>query len=67
VTSNPGGPIVCVGDSLTSGVNPYGGYPVVLGQRVKAEVINLGMEGVTTENGVKMLAAVQTHLRQLPP
>lgn len=59
VTTNPDGPIVCIGDSLTSGVNPYGGYPNVLAGQVDTEVINHGREGITTEKGVKMLAAVR--------
>ncbi len=42
-------PVACLGDSLTSGVPPYGGYPGDLADRLAVGVIDLGQAGITAE------------------
>jgi lysophospholipase L1-like esterase len=48
-------PIVCIGDSLTSGIEPDPGYPEHLGKLVRVPVINLGRAGISTTDGLKLL------------
>lgn len=49
-------PIVCLGDSLTSGLLPDRGYPAQLQTLVQPPVINLGQSGISTEDGLAQLA-----------
>jgi lysophospholipase L1-like esterase len=51
-------PVVCLGDSITVGVAPQGGYPRVLQKLVSVRVINLGQEGITSADALKRLPAV---------
>ena len=46
-------PIVCFGDSLTSGVPPYGGYPDLLGEMLTVPVLNLGRAGISAGDAQK--------------
>jgi lysophospholipase L1-like esterase len=55
VQLHPTKPIVCIGDSLTSGVSPYGGYPDDLVNLLSVPVINLGQAGITAEEALKLL------------
>lgn len=48
-------PIACIGDSLTSGVPPYGGYPKVLAQRLAVPVLDFGQAGITAEDALASL------------
>lgn len=48
-------PVVCIGDSLTSGVPPYGGYPEDLAERLSVDVVNLGQAGITAEQALSSL------------
>jgi lysophospholipase L1-like esterase len=58
ITLDPLRPVVCIGDSLTSGVSPYGGYPEHLQSRLSVPVINLGQAGITSEQALKQLPAL---------
>lgn len=51
---SPGQTIVCLGDSITSGVGatPETAYPSLLTSRLGTEVINQGVPGDTTEEGL---------------
>lgn len=51
-------PIVCLGDSLTS-LGAEGGYPEALATMVAAPVINLGQPGITSDEALKQLPALQ--------
>lgn len=48
--------IACLGDSLTSGVPPLGGYPADLAQRLAVPVIDRGQAGLTAQQAVSVLA-----------
>jgi acyl-CoA thioesterase-1 len=52
--------VVAFGDSLTSGVGAKGlqGYPPVLGEMLGCEVINAGVPGEVTAEGVRRLPGV---------
>ncbi|MGM0488545.1 MAG: GDSL-type esterase/lipase family protein [Planctomycetota bacterium] len=50
--------VVCIGDSLTSGLLPDRGYPDRLAKLIRPPVINLGQSGMCTEGGVKRLSRV---------
>jgi lysophospholipase L1-like esterase len=52
---HPTKPVVCIGDSLTSGVRPYGGYPDDLADLLAVPVINLGQPGITAEEALRLL------------
>lgn len=52
--------IVCLGDSLTSGVLPDRGYPEQLQHILCLPVINLGQSGITTEGGFERLSRIPT-------
>jgi lysophospholipase L1-like esterase len=52
---DPARPVVCIGDSLTSGVLPYGGYPADLEGLLAVPVINLGQAGITSEDALQLL------------
>lgn len=51
---SPGQTIVCLGDSITSGVgaSPGPAYPALLASRLGTEVLNLGVPGDTAEGGL---------------
>ncbi len=48
-------PVACIGDSLTSGVPPYGGYPDDLAERLAVPVVDLGQAGITAEQALSSL------------
>ena len=54
---NEGGNIICFGDSLTRGQSAGKGneYPAVLAGMVKRHVINAGVDGHTTGNGLSRI------------
>lgn len=61
---SPGSTIVCLGDSITSGVGAAGQpYPALLSEKLGVEVINAGVPGDTSEDG---LARVDEVLAQDP-
>lgn len=80
---NPGKTIVCLGDSITSGVGaePGKAWPDLLAARLGVEVINAGVPGNTTEEGLARVGEALGHdpwlvivelggndiLRQVPP
>jgi lysophospholipase L1-like esterase len=51
-------PVVCLGDSLTSGVSPYGGYPDDLGGMLTVPVVNLGEAGITAQQALSLLPRI---------
>ena len=55
VQMHPTKAVVCIGDSLTSGVHPYGGYPNDLANVLPVPVVNLGQPGITAEDALKLL------------
>jgi lysophospholipase L1-like esterase len=57
---SPGRTIVCLGDSITSGVgtSPGAAYPDLLASRLGVEVLNAGVPGDTAEDGLARLDAV---------
>ncbi|HPP11704.1 MAG TPA: GDSL-type esterase/lipase family protein, partial [bacterium] len=57
VLADKGGPIVCLGDSLTSGEGALPGqdYPSVLGKLIGRTVINAGVSGDTTREALARL------------
>ncbi len=62
---NPGKTIVCLGDSITSGVGaePGKAWPDLLAARLQVEVVNAGVPGNTAEEG---LARVDQALGENP-
>ena len=50
------GPSPRIGDSLTSGVPPYGGYPDDLAERLVVPVVNLGQAGITAKESAGFVA-----------
>lgn len=54
-------PIVCVGDSLTDGLLPDRGYPDPLRELVPQLVINEGVSGIATSQGLDLLPRVLKH------
>jgi lysophospholipase L1-like esterase len=55
VKMDPNRAVVCVGNSLTSGLLPDRGYPDQLRKMIRLPVVNLGQSGITTEGGLDML------------
>lgn len=57
---SPGHTIVCLGDSITSGVgtSPGNAYPDLLASRLGVEIVNAGVPGDTAEDGLARLDAV---------
>jgi lysophospholipase L1-like esterase len=51
----PGDRVACLGDSLTSGLAPIGGYPKELAAIIEAEVLDFGHPGITSEEGLRHL------------
>ncbi len=80
---SPGTTIVCLGDSITSGVgaDPGRAYPDVLADRLGVDVVNAGVPGDTAADGLERLDEVLDEdpwlvivelggndlLRQVPP
>ena len=80
---SPGTTIVCLGDSITSGVgaDPGRAYPEVLADRLGVDVVNAGVPGDTAADGLERLDEVLEEdpwlvivelggndlLRQIPP
>lgn len=56
-TGSKGKNIICFGDSLTFGygVNPGENYPTMLGKLLKFPVLNKGIDGDTTSEGLRRL------------
>jgi|GEM_PF-1000559 acyl-CoA thioesterase-1 len=52
-------PVVCLGDSLTSGVHPHGGYPDRLRELISVPVVDCGRAGITTTDGLEFLPAIR--------
>ncbi|HEX5719183.1 MAG TPA: GDSL-type esterase/lipase family protein, partial [Thermoanaerobaculia bacterium] len=57
---SPGTTIVCLGDSITSGVGaePEQPYPGLLAEKLGVEVINAGVPGDTSEDGLARVEEV---------
>ncbi len=51
-------PVVCIGDSLTSGLLPDRGYPEELKKLITLPVVNLGQSGITSEGGLERLGRI---------
>jgi acyl-CoA thioesterase-1 len=62
---DPSQSIVCVGDSLTTGLASNEAYPEYLQQLVKAPVVNWGRAGVTARDMVKHLPEILADNPQL--
>ena len=52
-------PIVCLGDSVTSGLLPDKGYPDVMADMLAVPVVNLGQSGLTADVALDMLPRVK--------
>ncbi len=63
VQFDPERPVVCLGDSLTSGIIPDPGYPGTLKSLLTVPVFNLGQSGMATDLG---LDRIQTVLEKNP-
>ena len=50
--------VVCLGDSLTSGLLPDRGYPEELKRMIRLPVVNLGQSGITTKGGLDHLPRI---------
>jgi len=55
---DPSRSVVCVGDSLTSGLLPDPGYPDRLQKMIRSPVLNLGQSGITTRYGLVQLRRI---------
>ena len=51
-------PVVCIGDSLTSGMSREGGYPRVLGRMLSVPVLDLSRPGITSAMALRDLPAI---------
>ena len=58
VRFDPQRPVVCIGDSLTSGVIPDPGYPGTLKEMLNVPVFNLGQSGMSSDLGLDRMQAV---------
>ncbi|TWU45199.1 Acyl-CoA thioesterase I precursor [Novipirellula aureliae] len=58
-------PVVCIGDSLTDGLLPDGGYPDPLANMVRVPVVNLGFSGIATTQAVGQMDRVVGHNPQV--
>lgn len=58
-TARENGPIICLGDSLTSGLPGVGGYPPELMSILHQPVENFGREGFTTEDAFALLPQIE--------
>lgn len=50
--------VVCLGDSLTSGLLPDRGYPAQLRKLIHPPVVNFGQSGMTTEGGLQRVPRI---------
>jgi lysophospholipase L1-like esterase len=57
------GAVVCLGDSLTTGESPEGGYPELLAEMISLPVANFGRVGIATDEALPRL----DELRALRP
>jgi lysophospholipase L1-like esterase len=48
-------PVLCLGDSLTSGIPPHGGFPEQLEKMIRLPVVNLGQAGISSREAMKLL------------
>jgi lysophospholipase L1-like esterase len=55
---DPARPVVCLGDSLTSGIEPYGGYPSDLAAMLTVPVVDLSAAGISAEQALPLLPRV---------
>lgn len=62
---DPSRPVVCFGDSLTTGLTDDEAYPVYLQGRLHVPVINLGRAGSTTQDALSHLREMATARPQL--
>lgn len=53
--------IVCVGDSLTDGMLPDHGFPAALAKILSTPVVNEGVSGIATSQGLSMMPRVLAH------
>lgn len=58
-------PVVCLGDSLTAGLQPPEGYPDVMADMLAVPVVNFGHPGLTTKAALQLLPAVKEANPQL--
>ena len=58
-------PVVCVGDSLTDGLLPDHGYPAPLRSMIGMPVINLGISGISTSQGLGLMQRALDHNPQV--
>ena len=58
VAMDPTRPVVCLGDSLTAGTPPGGGYPEDLDRLIAVPVVNLGQDGITSADALEKLPAL---------
>jgi lysophospholipase L1-like esterase len=56
---HPTRPVVCLGDSLTAGAAPHGGYPRDLQKLITVPVVNLGQPGITSADALQLLPALE--------
>lgn len=62
---DPERPVLCLGDSLTSGLIPDPGYPGQLKTMIDAQVINVGHSGITVDQGDRRLRRGLSHNPQV--
>jgi lysophospholipase L1-like esterase len=55
----PDRPVVCIGDSVTSGLLPEKGYPDVMANLLALRVVNMGQSGINTDAALGMLPRVK--------
>jgi acyl-CoA thioesterase-1 len=65
VTWDPAHPVVCLGDSLTTGLSDDEAYPAYLQQMLGVPVVNLGRAGITTRDAIHQLPAIVEATPQL--
>lgn len=65
LTIDPLRPVVCVGDSLTTGLSAKEAYPEYLQELVSIPVINFGRAGVTSRDMTKYLPDICRHHPQV--
>jgi lysophospholipase L1-like esterase len=58
VRLDPNRPIVCLGNSLTTGLSDDEAYPVYLQQLTSVPVVNFGRAGITARDALKQLPAI---------
>jgi lysophospholipase L1-like esterase len=48
-------PVLCLGDSLTAGIPPHGGFPEELQKMIQLPVVNFGQSGISSKEAMKLL------------